>query len=373
MPPRPRDDLAGCTVLVTAHRRADELAAALERRGCATVHAPVMSIVPHVDDLQLVAATREVITQQPDTVVVTTGVGLRGWVEAADAAGLAGELIEVLAKARIIARGPKAHGAIRATGLTPDWVAESETSAEVLELLLTEGVAGHRIAVQHHGSGSDGLDLALEQAGADVIPLVVYRWGPAPSGSEVARGVDLVAAGRVDAVVFTSAPGVVAFLDAARDRGCLDAVLAQLRRPGGVIAGTVGPVTAAPLVELGVDALVPDRYRLGALVRALDHELTQRRGRDVATIAGALQVGTSNARLDGRPLPLTPAALAVLRLLVDADGAVVTREDILSVLPGNSGDGHAAEMAVARLRDALGNREVVATVVKRGYRLRLAE
>ena len=48
-----------------------------------------------------------------------------------------------------------------------------------------------------------------------------------------------------------------------------------------------------------------------------------------------------------------------------------SREQLLAVMPGESGDPHSAEVAVARLRDVVG-RDVVRTVVKRGYALALA-
>ena len=38
-------------------------------------------------------------------------------------------------------------------------------------------------------------------------------------------------------------------------------------------------------------------------------------------------------------------------------------------LPGSGTDTHAVETAVLRLRTTLGDKEIVATVVKRGYRL----
>ena len=50
-----------------------------------------------------------------------------------------------------------------------------------------------------------------------------------------------------------------------------------------------------------------------------------------------------------------------------ADSGVVSRPDLLAELSGG-GDAHAVEMAVTRLRAALGA-PVVETVVKRGYRL----
>ena len=47
----------------------------------------------------------------------------------------------------------------------------------------------------------------------------------------------------------------------------------------------------------------------------------------------------------------------------------MSRSALLAALPGGSGDEHAVEMAVARLRGALGDPKIVQTVVKRGYRL----
>ena len=81
--------LSGFTVGVTAARRADELGAMLERRGATVQHAPALRIVPLADDTQLLAATRELIERPPDITVATTGIGFRGWVDAAGGGGLA--------------------------------------------------------------------------------------------------------------------------------------------------------------------------------------------------------------------------------------------------------------------------------------------
>ncbi|WP_426592821.1 uroporphyrinogen-III synthase [Cellulomonas sp. McL0617] len=362
--------LAGCVVLVTADRRSAELAAALGRRGAAIRHAPALSMVPHTDDAALLEGTRSLLADPPDTVVVTTGIGFRGWIEAADAYGLAEPLVDMLRGTRIVARGPKARGAIQAAGLTADWVAESETSAEIAEVLLDEGVAGRDIAVQHHGAGADGLDDAFAAAGARVRSLVVYRWGPPPDSAVVEASVRSVAAGEVDAVVFTSAPGAAAWLAAADDAGVADQVV-RLSRRGSVVMAAVGPITARPLQERGIEPLVPERGRLGSLVRAVVGHYGGLAA--LQTVAGPLQVHRGAAVLDGRVLALTPTGLEVLRLLVKAGGSVVPREHVLAVLPGESTDPHAAEVAIARLRDATGSRALIKTVVKRGYRLQLEE
>src|SRR5688500_5199152 len=111
------EPLAGFAVGVTAARRHEELAALLERRGARVVHAPAIRLVPLSDDGELLRATEECITKPLDFVVITTGIGFRAWLETADGWGLRDDLIERLGKVRIMARGPKARGAIRSAGL----------------------------------------------------------------------------------------------------------------------------------------------------------------------------------------------------------------------------------------------------------------
>lgn len=372
--PEPRPALgqvmAGCTVLVTAERRAAELAAALERRGATVRHAPALSMIPHVDDQTLLDATRSILDNPPDTLVVTTGIGFRAWFEAADAHGLAGSLTRMLDGIRIVARGPKARGAIQAAGLQADWVAESETSAEIAEVLLSEGVAGQRIAIQHHGAGADGLDEVFQKAGAQVASLVVYRWGPAPDPDVVTASADAAAVGDIDAVAFTSAPGAEAWMRAVDDAGVLSAIKEHVDA-GRLLMAAVGPVTAKPLEDRGIKTLQPERGRLGALVRAMVGHYEQIESVALVTVAGPLQIRARVAVLDGKVLPLSPTGVEVLRLLAAAGGDVVSRDQVLAALPGDSTDPHAAEVAIARLRDTAG-KNLIRTVVKRGYRIELA-
>lgn len=362
--------LAGCRVLVTAQRRSEELSGALVRRGAEVTCAPTLGVVPSIDEQTLLQRTREVLNGPLDTLVVTTGIGFRGWLDTAETAGLAEQLVAALGDVRLVARGPKARGALQAAGLRADWVAESETSAEIAEFLLTEGVAGQRIAVQHHGAGDDGLDRRLTAGGASVVPLEVYRWGPPPDPAAVEESVRALAAGCFDAVVFTSAPGAVAWLAELRRHGVTDTVL-DLVSSGDLLVAAVGPVTAEPLVDAGMRPAVPDRSRMGALVRRVIMELGDDR-EGLLTPAGVLHLRAAAATLDHRVLPLSPSGLAVLKRLARTPGEVVSREALLEVLPGASDDPHTAEVAVGRLREALGARGLVRTVVKRGYILELA-
>ena len=199
--------LAGFTVAVTAERRREELAALLRRRGARVVTASAITIVPLADDEALHAATAACIGLAPDLVIATTGFGFRGWLEAAEGWGLGDGLRSALRAARLIARGPKPCGAIRAAGLTEAWAAQTEATEEILRRLLELGVAGRRIAVQEHGEPQTEFVEALRAGGAAVVEVPVYRWTLPPDVAPVRRLVDQVVGRQVDAVTFTSARG----------------------------------------------------------------------------------------------------------------------------------------------------------------------
>lgn len=364
--------LIGCAIVIAVDRRSSELAAALERHGAQVRHAPALTIAPHIDDEALIEVTRELVANPPDIVVATTGVGFRGWMEAAEEAGLLDDLHVALAGAQIVARGPKARGAIQQAGLTADWVAESETSAELGEFLLAEGIAGKRVAVQHHGSGADGLDELFANAGADVSSLTVYRWGPPPDESVVTKSVIAAATGEVDAVLFTSAPGAAEWLAAAERAENLEAIV-RLAESGRLLMAAVGPITAGPLRAVGIDPLVAERGRLGSLVRGVVTYFGGGQAPSVTTVAGRLELRSSGALIDGSFTPLSRTSVAVLRVLFAADGGVVARPQLQAALPRSAESAHAIEVAIARLREATRASDLIKTVVKRGYRLNIAE
>ncbi|GAA1879048.1 uroporphyrinogen-III synthase [Actinomadura bangladeshensis] len=373
--------LAGFAVGVTAARRHEELATLLERRGARVVLAPAIRLVPLDDDAGLLAATRACADGPLDHVVVTTGIGFRAWLETADGHGLRDALVARLAGAEIVARGPKARGAIRSAGLREAWSPESEGCAEVTRHLLGRDLAGARVAVQLYGERQPELTGALRAAGAEVIEIPVYRWSRTDDPTPLRRLVGQAVTGTVDAITFTSAPAVGATLAVAAEDGLEDALLEAMRTH--VVAACVGPVTAGTLTERGVPTVQPERARLGALVRALVTGLPVRRSRRLSVRGSSLELRGHAVVLDGQLRPIAPAPMAILRALARRPGHVVSRAELCGALPSRAvgagaprgrdarpqADEHAVEMAVARLRRGLGRPGIVETVVKRGYRL----
>ncbi|MEU3872375.1 MULTISPECIES: uroporphyrinogen-III synthase [Streptomyces] len=381
--PPPPGPLTGFTVGVTADRRREELTALLGRRGATVVAVPALRIVTLSDDALLRRATEECLAGL-DYVIATTGVGWRGWMSAAEGWGLGGALVTVCRQAALVSRGPKAAGALRASGLRETYAPESEALDDVLAWLLAKDLRGRRIAVQEHGGALPEFTAALRERGAHVVAVPVYRWGPPQDPGALRRLVEQTARREVHALPFTSAPAIEAFLAAAQESGRRAEVLDALR--GEVLSVCIGPVCARPLLAADVPCVWPDRGRLGALVRTLVAELTVRGRREIPTAAGPLVLQGAAVLAGGTALRLPPVPAAVLRALAERPGTVLSRGELLRAVwgggtspgPGAGGrsrvpDEHAVEAAVGRLRGALGaHGAVVQTVTKRGYRLAVA-
>ncbi|WP_338144933.1 uroporphyrinogen-III synthase [Cryobacterium adonitolivorans] len=360
------DQLEGFRIGVTSDRRSEDLIAAFERRGADVLHAPAIRIAAAADDSQITADTATIIARRPDILLATTSYGIRRWLEAADAAGLGHALTTTLENSRIFVRGPKARGAIRAADLDDSGMSDEETTSSLVDKVLGEGAAGLTVAVQLHGFTDESQIQRLQDAGATVLTVAPYRWLLPDDSSRVLKLIDAVCTGSLDAVTFTSAPAVDALFGAADGVGRLDALQEALRGP--VVAAAVGHVTAAPLIAAGISPIVPERFRMGALIKLVCDYLADERVLRLDSRLGPVELRGRRVSIAGASALLPPTSLTILRALLAARGSVLSRSDLTAALPEIQDD-HAVDVAISRLRQALPVPALVATVIKRGYRI----
>ncbi len=227
-------------------------------------------------------------------------------------------------------------------------------------ITVAKPLAGFTVGVLAPRRG-DTLCAALARRGARVV-----RAGTR-DGAALDRFVKVLVACDLEAVVVTSGAVATTLLRAAaRSRTDLRPVLC-----GRVLCACVGPAAAAPLEAAGIPVVRPARARRGVLVRDLVQRLPA--GATVLTAAGhRLEVRGTAVLVDDTFIALPRTSMALLRSLIAGDGRVLSRDALLARLPGDSRDGHAVEAAIGRLRAALGDPDIIKTVVKRGYRLHTA-
>lgn len=361
--------LEGYVVGITADRRWSEQAELLKRRGADILHGPTISTLYLADDEVLRAATVSLIDTPPAYLVATTGIGVRAWLEAAQTWGLGPQLTAALGQARVVARGPKAAGAVQSAGLEVWRSSPTERMPEIVEMLRAEPLAGRRVAVQQYGAETPELDGALMEVGAEVVSVPVYRWRMPDDDGPARRLVEAACSGRLDVVTFTSAPAVHNLFLIADRMGATDELRSAFN--DGVLAACVGPVCGAAALEEGVKApLQPSVGRLGLLVRALSDDLRHRRR--TLQLAGVSVVAQGSAiLLDDVTVELSRLERSVFDELAKRPGVVVSRPSLLQAGWGSSSaNGQVLEATMARLRRRLGPAgAALQSVAGRGYRL----
>lgn len=269
--------LRGRTVGVTAQRRGDDQAVMWRRMGAEVLHGPAIASVPAADPDGLRATVAGLIASPPTWMVANTGYGIRALFVLVESWGLADDLRAALAGSRIVARGPKAAGAVRSVGLDLDWRSPSEQLPEVADYLIEHGVAGTTVAFQLHGADAGDFTGTLEASGATIVVLPIYRWIRPGDDEPALKLIAACCAGRVQALTFTSAPGVRNFMAVAEDAG-LSERLVEVANTS-MVVGCVGPVCATAATEEGfVGLIVPDHWRLGSMVKVVAEALAVRRG-----------------------------------------------------------------------------------------------
>lgn len=262
----PDSPLAGRTIGITADRRWQEQAHLFETRGAAVLHGPTMRTVDLSRDQALRAATAELAAQPPDYCVVTTGMGMRMWLEAARGWGMADDLLGALSCSRVVARGAKAVSAARSAGLEVWWSAPGETTEEIVERLAAEGIGGSRLALQLFDTDGHPSTDALRALAGTVVDVPVYRWVLPTDPAPAHRLIEATVSGGVHAVTFTSQPAVHNLFRLAEAVDAGDALRATLNSE--VVAACVGPVCAEAARAEGLERAVwPEPPRLPAMVR----------------------------------------------------------------------------------------------------------
>ncbi len=264
----PSDGLAGMVIGVPAARRSVETARLIQRWGGTPLVGPAVEEVEVEDPGPVVDATRAVLDAPAAWSVHLTGVGTKRWFNIAQDHGLLDPLLAVLGRTRVVARGQKASSALRSYGLTAEWVPEGETSKEIAAWMDDKVARGDVVAVQRHGEPVAGLTGPLEKAGARVIELATYRWEIPADREPAHRLIRELAAGRVHALVVTSAPQIRKLFEIAGDIGMEEPLQQALQSR--VFLASVGSVASVALEERGLTpGLVAKPPRMGALVRSL--------------------------------------------------------------------------------------------------------
>jgi uroporphyrinogen-III synthase len=264
--------MKGKRIAILEARLGRELADLVAQRGGVPVHAAALAEVPDLDADAIAGLVRSLAARPAALAIFQTGVGTRALFDATDRLGATPQLLQLLERSTVVARGPKPIGALRARGVRIDrTAAEPYTTHEVLAAIGEMPLGGARVIVQRYGVANADLDQALAARGAQVLEIPTYRWSLPQDLAPLVALVGALERREIDAVAFTNAEQARNLFAVARDMGKEDVLRAGLNA---TLVASIGPVASAALreakVEVRVQASPP---KLGALLSALDAAL----------------------------------------------------------------------------------------------------
>jgi uroporphyrinogen-III synthase len=201
-------------------------------------------------------------------VVMLTGVAVAHLFEAADRLGRQHDLAAGLARATIVARGPKPVGALARRGISSTVpVSAPFTTGDVVTAIDSIAVEGRLATVVHYGERNEAIVVALVSRGAVVHELTVYEWRLPDDTGPLSTLIDRLIAGEIPILAFTSQVQVRHLLEVA-GAARRDPLLAALSRH--VLVAAVGPTCAAGCRAAGIHVgVVPEQPKLVPMLMVL--------------------------------------------------------------------------------------------------------
>jgi uroporphyrinogen-III synthase len=368
--------LAGVTVAITADRKGPELRSSLQRLGAEVVWGSTMRALPPEADHLLAAETAALLAAKPTWFAVSTGSGLRAWLAAAGHIGTGGDVTSLLRNAKVVARGAKSHGALRAIGVRPVFVSAKETMDDVTSWLSDHMARADLLGAQVHGGEVIGTLDNLRHRIGGVLTVAPYRWVLPADLAAAELVVDRIIDGKVQVLAQTSAPSCRNLFAVAAATGRRTELIQALR--GDVCIAAVGPVTARAFEEVGIAVdVMPQRPRTADLLRAITHRAILRdQDRQVPETTGDVieLVPAANAvRIGPNVIRLGKQEFAVLAAMVRRPHVVMKPDELALQAWGHRQPDDVKQIRheIARIRKKLGDSaDRVETVRNVGYRYR---
>ena len=258
----------GSRVALLEARLAGETAAMVRRLGGIPVSAPALSEHAVDADPEVGAMIDDLLTTRHPVVVFLTGVAVNRMLTSAERQERERELVASLARATIVARGPKPVGALARRRLGVDIAVPAPyTTAEVIAALQAIPVANRTAFVVHYGERNEQIVAALTGRGAIVREIMLYEWRLPADTTPLSRAIEAILAGEISVVAISSQIQVRHLLQVAGPTRQERLVSVLNDR---VLVGAVGPTCAAACVAAGIKApIVPRHPKLGPLLALL--------------------------------------------------------------------------------------------------------
>jgi uroporphyrinogen-III synthase len=262
----------GMTVAAFESRMATEITRLIERYGGRPLVVPVLREVPLEDNSAAQQFGDDLLAGRIDLCIFLTGVGTTALFDFLKAHYPWTTIMTALQRCVIIARGPKPVAALKAVGLQVTvTVPEPNTWVDLISALdQYRPMKGLRVAVQEYGVANPDLVKALEERGAEVFAVPIYKWALPQDLGPIRHALDEIIAGRVNVILITNAAQVDHVMRVLEQDGKVHLFREALRK---IVVASIGPTASERLHhhDWPVD-FEPSHPRMGILVKEVSEQ-----------------------------------------------------------------------------------------------------
>jgi len=257
----------GLTVAAFESRMAAEITRLIERHGGIPLVTPALREIPLDDNSAALKFGAQLTTERVDMFILLTGVGTTALFDLLKTRYPWSSILEALKQTVLVARGPKPVAALRAFGLQPTLtVPEPNTWADLISVLDEyRPVKGLRVAVQEYGKSNPDLLKALNQRGAEVFQVPIYRWALPEDLGPLRQMLNNIIDGKVSVLLVTNAAQVDHVMQVLEKGGQVELFRTALKK---MVVASIGPTASERLRqhEWPID-LEPSHPKMGVLVK----------------------------------------------------------------------------------------------------------
>ena len=261
------------TVAAFESRMAAEITRLIERHGGNPLVTPALREIPLDDNSAALKFGAQLTTERVDMFILLTGVGTTALFDLLKTRYPWSSIVAALKQTALVARGPKPVAALKAFGLQPTLtVPEPNTWVDLISMLDEyRPVKGLRIAVQEYGASNPDLLKALNQRGAEVFQVPIYRWALPENLGPLRLALNEIIAGKVSVLLITNAAQVDHVMQVLEKDGKVEPFRAALKK---MVVASIGPTASERLRQHDwpID-LEPSHPKMGVLVKETSEEV----------------------------------------------------------------------------------------------------
>ena len=258
--------LASLRVLTLESRKAKDMETLILREEGIPMVAPSVQERAHEDNQIGIKFVEQLEAGAYDMVILMTGVGLAFLRDVVTMQMPVERLSAALGRTTIVSRGPKPIGVLRQLGLSAQiLIGEPNTWREIVAAVAER--PERRIAVQEYGRPNLEMNAALEELGATVTPIALYKWELPDDLEPLRAAARALAKGECEVVLFTSSIQLDHLYEVAAQLGIRQEVEEALK--SNVVVASIGPVMTDALTAKGLPVdIIPRHPKMWALVKA---------------------------------------------------------------------------------------------------------